>query len=104
MLSETLFQDFYKKYEYPQVDELTVGFSGIDPELKASTGSQDHEQLTNLLGGDSSGHYHLTEGQIEKLKQKLGEKYPPRISAGQTITVYAGVAMTPYKVEAENGR
>ena len=104
MSVEQLFEEFYKRYEKPQVGELTVGFSAIDPELKPGAGRDDHERLNNLLGGDSTGHYHLTEGQIEKLKQKLGEKYPPRISAGQTITVYAGVAMTPYKVEAENGR
>ena len=103
MLSEELFEKFYEKYEKPQVDELTVGFSGIDPELKAGAGSQDHEKLNNLLGGDSTGHYHLTEAQIEKLKQKLGEKYPPRIGEGQVITINAEEEMPPYEVGAENG-
>ena len=99
---EELFKDFYEKYEQPQVDELTVGFSGIDPELKAGAGRNDHERLTNLLGGDSTGHYHLTEAQIEKLIQKLGERYPPRIRAGQTITINAEEEMPPYQTGAEN--
>ena len=103
MLSKELFEDFYKRYEKPQVDELTVGFSGIDPELKAEARRKDHERLSNLLGGDSSGHYHLTEAQIEKLKQKLGEKYPPRIGEGQTITINADEEMPPYEIGAENG-
>lgn len=32
-----------------------------------SSGTQNHEQLQGLLGGNSSGHYHLTETLLNKL-------------------------------------
>jgi hypothetical protein len=32
-----------------------------------STGTNDHEALTGLLGGDPDGHYHLTKGQLDCL-------------------------------------
>ena len=39
--------DFRKKYERPQMNNVTVGFSGIDPSLKGSEGCQcDPNDLT----------------------------------------------------------
>lgn len=59
---ENLVANFLLAYEKPELDELTVGFSGIDPPKKSSGGgTDDHEALTNLLGGDDNGHYHLTK-------------------------------------------
>ena len=30
-----LFEELYQRYEKPQVDELTQGFTRIDPDIKA---------------------------------------------------------------------
>ena len=62
-----LFDKFYERYEKPVIEELVMGFSGIDPPLKPGAGRKDHEGLDNLQGGDLTGHYHLTKEQIEKL-------------------------------------
>ena len=86
------FEEFYKHYERPEIEELTVGFSGIDPPEK--TGTNDHEELENLLGGDAMGHYHLTGSQLEKLAAMFRESYPPYITTRQ-ITVTADEPMTP---------
>ena len=52
---------FLDDYQRPELDELTVGFSGIDPPLKGEDIELDHEELNGLLGGDENGHYHLTK-------------------------------------------
>ena len=98
-----LFEAFYKKYEYPQVDPLTVGFSGIDPQKKVIAALINHEKLGNLLGGDESGHYHLTEEQIRKLEMII-ETYPPEIFPDQSVDTTADKQMTPYKVQGDNVR
>lgn len=36
-------------------------------------GTSDHEQLTNLLGGDSTGHYHLTKSEYEAVLKLIEE-------------------------------
>lgn len=56
-----LAEEFFTKYETPEVDELTVGFSAIDPPKKINPYDIDHEQLDGLLGGNWEGHYHLTK-------------------------------------------
>jgi hypothetical protein len=98
-----LFDKFYERYERPVIEELVIGFSGIDPPLKPSAGRKDHEILDNLLGGDDTGHYHLTKEQIEKLLAIVGESYPPRIGEGQVITINADEEMTPIAIQIENG-
>ena len=98
-----LFDKFYERYEKPVIEDLVVGFSGIDPPLKAGAGRKDHEDLNNLQGGDITGHYHLTKEQIEKLLALVGEKYPPRITIGQVIVINADEEMTPVQIQIENG-
>ncbi len=98
-----LFEAFYKKYEKPQVDLLTVAFSGIDPQKKVIPALINHEKLGNLLGGDKSGHYHLTEEQIKKLEMII-ETYPPNITPDQSVDTTADKEITPYEVQGENLR
>ena len=72
---EKLVADFLLVYEKPELDELTVGFSGIDPPKKSSGGgTEDHEELNNLLGGDENGHYHLTKDMYLQIIEFLEEK------------------------------
>lgn len=56
-----LVDEFFTKYEKPEVEELTVGFSSIDPPKIVDFSWLNHETLENLLGGDENGHYHLTK-------------------------------------------
>ena len=56
-----LVEEFIAKYEEPKIENLTVGFSDIDPPLKVNASELDHEKLNNLLGGNIEGHYHLTK-------------------------------------------
>ncbi len=59
---EELAEEFFEKYENPQLEPLTVGFSDIDPPKKINPYDIDHEQLDGLLGGDDiNGHWHLTK-------------------------------------------
>ena len=97
-----LVEEFFTRYERPEIEELIVGFSGIDPQKKTLTGIIDHEQLENLLGGDDNGHYHLTREQWEKLIELISEKYPPEILEGQTISVISNEEITPYEVQGIN--
>ena len=74
---QELVEQFFLRYEQPVIEELIVGFSGIDPPLKLDVMSSNvnHEELNNLLGGDDDGHYHLTKEQYDELK-KLIENPP----------------------------
>ena len=72
-----LVEEFFTRYEKPQVDKLTIGFSGIDPPLKVLASEIDHEELNNLLGGDETGHYHLTKDQWEKVLKLLDDEPEP---------------------------
>ena len=94
-----LFEEFYKRYERPEVERLTIGFSGIDPPEKQ--GTSDHEELDNLLGGDIMGHYHLTGPQLEKLSAMFQENYPPTITT-RMIRVTADEPMSPYTMTGTN--
>ena len=81
-----------------EIEDLIIGFSGIDPQKKRSIGIVDHEKLQNLLGGKEKEHYHLTREEWEKVIELISEKYPPEIQEGQVIQVIAGEEMTPYQV------
>lgn len=58
-------------YSAPYIPQKTWGVHGINPSLvglpsgSPSGGSgglvDDHEQLQHLLGGDNSGHWHISE-------------------------------------------
>lgn len=75
-----LVEQFFLRYEEPVIEELIVGFSGIDPPLRVNvlSSSVNHEELSNLLGGDEDGHFHLTREQWEGLKQLIeNPPHPP---------------------------
>lgn len=99
-----LVEQFFERYEKPEIEELTIGFSGIDPPLKQRGGIIDHEQLNGLMGGNDEGHYHLTKEELEGLRELLSEKYPPSIYSGQVINVVASEPMTPYEVQGQDVR
>ena len=69
-----LADEFFTRYEYPEIDELTVGFSAIDPPKKINSYDIDHEQLDGLLGGNWEGHYHLTKELWEYVIDLVNEK------------------------------
>ena len=92
-------EKFYQKYHKPTIDEYIKGFSGIDPALKANPSELNHELLNNLLGGDETGHYHLTKLQIRKLNAYSPDgKYPPVIDDNQVINCVAGEEISPYTI------
>ena len=75
-----LVTEFFDRYEKPVVEKLIEGFSGIDPPLKSNAALLDHEQLDGLLGGDDTGHYHLTKEQVDWLNdliEQLNDEYIP---------------------------
>lgn len=63
-----LIAQFLERYEKPVVEEYIQGFSGIDPQRIVNASELDHEQLSGLLGGEDSGHFHLTNDLLNKLK------------------------------------
>ena len=69
-----LAEEFFTKYETSEVDELTVGFSAIDPPKKINPLEIDHEQLDGLLGGNWEGHYHLTKELWEYVSDLVNTK------------------------------
>ena len=95
-------EEFLGKYEKPQVEDITVGFSGIDPQRKyfggVGAGTDDHEQLVNLQGGDDNEHYHLTEDQLDWVIEQVNEASKPVIGDGQTIVVLPGEEIDPYEI------
>ena len=99
-----LVENFYTRYEKPVLDPYVMGFSGIDPPLKRSGGKLDHEKLEGLLGGDETGHYHLTKAELDALIELISEKYPPDIYANQVINVTADEAMTEYEIQGQDVR
>lgn len=66
-----LVAEFFTRYQEPTIDDLIIGFSGIDPPLKVLASEINHEELDNLLGGEPEGHYHLTKEQWEKIIEIL---------------------------------
>ena len=94
-------EKLFGKYEKPVIEEVTVGFSGIDPQKKYA-GTDDHEILRSLYGGNENGHYHLTLEELEWLREQMNEKYPPLIAEGQELTITDSEEMTAYEVLGEN--
>ena len=72
-----LVEEFFTRYQEPTVDEYIVGFSGIDPPLRVSASEINHEDMENVLGGEASGHYHLTREQWEKVTEILDNEPAP---------------------------
>ena len=97
---ERLLEDFNARYKSPFVDELTIGFSDIDPPKRINPAELDHEALLNLLAQDTNEHYHLTKAQYEKLIELIdGDNYPPLIFPEQVINISAEGQMTPYEIQ-----
>ena len=101
-MSTEQFDEFNKRYKRPEVEELTVGYAGIDPPLKNDGTDLDHECLDGLLGGDDEGHYHLTKKQLEGLEELYEKDYFPRILRGQVIDAVPNDEITPYTVLGVN--
>ena len=100
---QQLLKDFCKRYKAPFLDELTVGFSDIDPPKRINPAELDHEALANLLAPNTNEHYHLNKSQYDKLMELIGgEKYPPVIFPDQVINISAEGAMTPYEIQGIN--
>ena len=97
-----ILENFYKKYQYPFVEELTVGYAGIDPPMKTDGTGLNHEDLDRLLGGNDNGHYHITKKQLEQLEELYGWLYFPKILPGQEINVTLDEDMNPYEVLGKN--
>ncbi len=97
-----LFEEFYERYEHPEIEQLTVGYSGIDPPLNANSYGLDHECLDGLLGGDDDEHYHITEEQLKRLIQIYEAVYAPSITPYQSIDVIPNNGMTPYQITGKN--
>ena len=72
--------------------EIRIDGGNIDPDTPEPAPSpspapviqteKDHEKLNNLLGGNSDGHYHLTEDELEKL-----QNMPERVTDGKAATI-----------------
>ena len=97
-----LVEEFFTRYERPEIEELIVGFSGIDPPKQIFSGMIDHELLSNLLGGNEDGHYHLTKELLDELIELINDKYAPKILNGQQVSGIADETISPYKVQGEN--
>ena len=67
----SLRDNFGNEYLDTYIPDKIVGFIGIDPDMKngggGGSGTDDHEQLTNLLGGDATGHWHVNAEQYHCL-------------------------------------
>ncbi len=96
------FEEFFKRYNTPEVEALTVGYSGVDPPLKPNSYWLDHECLDNLMGGDDEGHYHITKEQLEELQEIFDKDHRPRILPKQLIDVVPNDEMTPYEIKGLN--
>lgn len=64
---------------------------------------ENHENLTNLLGGNDTGHYHLTHEQLNWVENQMNtqadEPVKPVIADGQVVVVSIGKEMNGYKIE-----
>ena len=93
--------DFFTRYQEPTIDDLIIGFSGIDPPLKVLASEINHEELDNLLGGEPEGHYHLTKEQWEKIIEILDGPDPIPVPEPKT-EFDGGFATTSESEYAEN--
>ncbi len=96
-----LVADFFTRYQEPTIDDLIIGFSGIDPPLKVLASEINHEELDNLLGGEPEGHYHLTKEQWEKIIEILDGPDPIPVPEPKT-EFDGGFATTSESEYAEN--
>lgn len=70
-----------------------------DPCLTINPKDIPHEKLAELLGGDENGHHHLTNAELERLRQLIELLFPdgaeePRIPIGELYPIGGGVAPT----------
>ncbi len=100
-MNAELLKDFFKFYQTPSVENLTIGFASIDPPMKRNE-DINHEDLDGLLGGKDNEHYHLTRHQLEKLKDIYRFFFFPTIAYGQEIQGVAGEEIVPYEVIGRN--
>lgn len=61
----------------------------------------NHEDVSDLLGGDETGHYHLTREQLNWVIEHMEELLKPSILDGQEIRVTVGVEMDDYKIASD---
>lgn len=91
-------KELWSKYEKPEVERVTVGFSGIDPQ-KRYVGIDDHETLRSLQGGNEEEHYHLTLAEVEWIREQM---LKPEILTEDEIVIIADEEMDDFKVEVKN--
>ena len=101
-MSTEILENFYKRYQYPFVEQLTLGYAGIDPPLKTDGTGLNHEDLDGLLGGNDNGHYHITKKQLERLEEIYGFVYFPKILPDQKIDTIADEEIIPYEIRGKN--
>lgn len=78
--------------------EIRIDSGNIDPDTPEPAPSpspapviqteNDHEKLNNLLGGNSDGHYHLTEDELEKLQNMPAQG--SQGADGKAATIHIG--------------
>ena len=61
-------------------DENSMAEDTLAELIDERAGTEDHEQLTHLLGGEDTGHYHVTAAQYQIL-QNLDEYIAERVAA-----------------------
>ena len=50
---KSVFQEFYNRYDKPKIEEITVGFSGIDPAQKAADEREFAEKVIRVVSSTS---------------------------------------------------
>ncbi len=65
--NQDIIQDLKDEFDY-----LVRKYYSYVPSGGASGGITNHEELENLLGGNSSGHYHLTETELQTVRNGGG--------------------------------
>ena len=48
-MAKSYFEEFEKKYNRPRMNDITVGFSGIDPAPKSEIDSDDVSTIANTV-------------------------------------------------------
>ena len=70
---EEYVRKFEEDYEQPVVEDYIVGHSGLDPDKNVKPETINHEKLDGLIGGDWTGHYHVTQEQLSKFTGYQGQ-------------------------------
>ena len=94
-------EKLFGKYEKPVIEDITIGYTGIDPQ-KRYMYDDDHEILRGLLGGNDNGHYHLTLAELMWLREQMDVKYPPVIAEGQVLNLIDSEEMEEYEIQGDN--